>query len=320
MTNRRILKSEIIIKSPSRLHLGFYGIPESYGYTYGSMGLAIDYAPVILSIKNSSKFKTNLPKKYTSSVLKYLETIKTKPKIELTALSMPDSHIGLGSGTQITLSVISAINKFFSLNLSYDEILKISSRGLRSGTGIASFKKGGFIVDACKSGDKIPKTLLQTKLPKSWRLILVNDKKSRGQFGKSELDFFNKTKKQKSLFNELPNIVLRGILPSVLYDEFDKFTIAFNEFQNLTSRYYSPKQSSPFVSKDINIVMNYIQKEHNVAVGQSSWGPLSYIFTNSLDNAKKIRNILEKNYCNYKNLTYTIVRPSNTGHTFKYNI
>ena len=60
MTNRRILKSEIIIKSPSRLHLGFYGIPESYGY--GSMGLAIDYAPVILSIKNSSKFKTNLPK------------------------------------------------------------------------------------------------------------------------------------------------------------------------------------------------------------------------------------------------------------------
>ena len=164
MTNRRILKSEIIIKSPSRLHLGFYGIPESYGYTYGSMGLAIDYAPVILSIKNSSKFKTNLPKKYTSSVLKYLETIKTKPKIELTALSMPDSHIGLGSGTQITLSVISAINKFFSLNLSYDEILKISSRGLRSGTGIASFKKGGFIVDACKSGDKIPKTFAPNKI------------------------------------------------------------------------------------------------------------------------------------------------------------
>ncbi|GIS45897.1 MAG: hypothetical protein Ct9H90mP18_02290 [Gammaproteobacteria bacterium] len=59
-------------------------------------------------------------------------------------------------------------------------------------------KKGGFIVDACKSGDKIPKTLLQTKLPKTWRLILVNDKKSRGQFGKPELDFFNKTKKQKS--------------------------------------------------------------------------------------------------------------------------
>ena len=59
MTNRRVLKSEIIIKSPSRLHLGFYGIPESYGYTYGSMGLAIDYAPVILSIKNSSKFKSD---------------------------------------------------------------------------------------------------------------------------------------------------------------------------------------------------------------------------------------------------------------------
>ena len=76
MTNRRILKSEIIIKSPSRLHLGFYGIPESYGYTYGSMGLAIDYAPVILSIKNSSKFKTLKPvafaKNSNSGMEKYL--------------------------------------------------------------------------------------------------------------------------------------------------------------------------------------------------------------------------------------------------------
>ena len=320
MTNRRILKSEIIIKSPSRIHLGFYGISESYGYTYGSMGLAIDYAPVILSIKKSSKFKTNLPKKYTNSVLSYLESIKTKPKFELMALSVPDSHIGLGSGTQIILSVISVINKFFSLNLNYDEILEISSRGLRSGTGIASFKKGGFIVDACKSGDKIPKPLLQIKLPKSWRLILVNDTRVRGEFGKSELDFFKRTKKQKNLFNELPNIILRGILPSVLYDEFDKFIIAFNKFQKLTSKYYSSKQSTPFISKDINIIMNCIQKEHNVAVGQSSWGPLSYIFTNSLDDAKQISNILEKKYCNYKNLTYTIVRPSNTGHTFKYNI
>ena len=66
--------------------------------------------------------------------------------------------------------------------------------------------------------------------------------------------------------------------------------------------------------------MNYIQKHHNLPVGQSSWGPLSYIFTESLDKAKEIKNILEKNYCNYDNLTYTIVRPSNTGHIFKHQI
>ena len=36
--------------------------------------------------------------------------------------------------------------------------------------------------------------------------------------------------------------------------------------------------------------MNYIQKHHNLPVGQSSWGPLSYIFTESLDKAKEIKN------------------------------
>ena len=30
---------ELSITSPSRLHLGFYGFDDSYGYKYGSMGL-----------------------------------------------------------------------------------------------------------------------------------------------------------------------------------------------------------------------------------------------------------------------------------------
>ena len=313
-------KSRIIIKTPSRIHLGFYGISETYGYSFGSMGLAVNYGHVILSIEPSKNFQTNLSKKYTNSILGYLESIGVKPKFSLTALSLPNSHIGLGSGTQIVLSVISIIDKFFHLNLRYDEVLKISSRGLRSGTGIASFKKGGFIVDACKVDNKIPKTLLQTKLPKSWRLILINDKKIKGQHGKVEFELFNIIKKEKNIFRDLPDIVLRGIIPSILYDDFEKFTFAFNKFQKLTSKFYTLKQSCTFISENINRIMNYIQKHHNLPVGQSSWGPLSYIFTESLDKAKEIKNILEKNYCNYDNLTYTIVRPSNTGHIFKHQI
>ena len=31
---------ESVISSPSRLHLGFYGLDDDYGYTFGSMGVA----------------------------------------------------------------------------------------------------------------------------------------------------------------------------------------------------------------------------------------------------------------------------------------
>ena len=50
---------ELSITSPSRLHLGFYGFDDSYGYKYGSMGLAINAYKTSLSIKKSKIFSNN---------------------------------------------------------------------------------------------------------------------------------------------------------------------------------------------------------------------------------------------------------------------
>tara|TARA_Y100000817_G_scaffold298748_1_gene276221 strand:+ start:80 stop:1042 length:963 start_codon:yes stop_codon:yes gene_type:complete len=311
---------EISIQSPSRLHLGFYGISDTYGYSYGSMGLSINHAHVNLSIKLSSSFQSNLPKKYTNPMLKYLNNINVKPKFDLKASSLPKMHIGLGSGTQITLSVIMIINKFLNLNLNYQEVVKISQRGLRSGTGIASFKDGGFIIDACKAQKKLPKILLQKKFPKTWRIILLNDKKIVGKFGKSERNFFKGMKNSKKTYPELSDIIMRGIIPSVIYEDFDNFIFAINRFQKITSKFYSSNQGNVFISNDINNIMKDMQKNNNVGIGQSSWGPLSYIFTDSIDYARDLIDFIEKKYCNCDNLTYTIVRPSNTGHIIKNKI
>ena len=50
---------ESVISSPSRLHLGFYGLDDDYGYTFGSMGVAIDEYQTKLLITSSKKFSTN---------------------------------------------------------------------------------------------------------------------------------------------------------------------------------------------------------------------------------------------------------------------
>ena len=59
-------RKELIITSPSRLHLGFYGFDDTYGYKYGSMGLAINAHKTLISIKQSKSFISHLPKKFTS--------------------------------------------------------------------------------------------------------------------------------------------------------------------------------------------------------------------------------------------------------------
>ena len=69
-------RKDLIITSPSRLHLGFYGFDDAYGYKYGSMGLAINANKTVISIKKSKKFKSDLPKKYTLPILKYLKSKK----------------------------------------------------------------------------------------------------------------------------------------------------------------------------------------------------------------------------------------------------
>ena len=62
MTKKR---KELIITSPSRLHLGFYGFDDIYGYKYGSMGLAINSNKTVISVKQSKKLISDLPDKYT---------------------------------------------------------------------------------------------------------------------------------------------------------------------------------------------------------------------------------------------------------------
>ena len=53
---------ELIISSPARLHLGFFGIENTYGYSYGCMGLAINHHKTLIKIRKGQKFNSNIPK------------------------------------------------------------------------------------------------------------------------------------------------------------------------------------------------------------------------------------------------------------------
>ena len=164
---------EIIITSPSRLHLGFYGFDAHHGYKYGSMGLAINAHKTIISVKHSQNMVSDLPKKYTLPLIKYLKLKGVKNRFEIKTLQKPPSHVGLGSGTQLSLSIGMAICKLFQLNLETNDIANLYNRGQRSGTGISIFNQGGFVVDACKKDRLIPRVMFKSKFPKDLSLIHI---------------------------------------------------------------------------------------------------------------------------------------------------
>ena len=108
--SKNIVKLEI--SSPARLHLGFYGIKNNYGYSYGSMGLGIKSYDTKLSINRAKNFATNIPKKYIGPIIKYLKSNNIKTNIDINVIEKSSSHVGLGSGTQLSLCVGKIISEY----------------------------------------------------------------------------------------------------------------------------------------------------------------------------------------------------------------
>ena len=302
---------KVIVDSPARLHLGFYGINKDLDYSFGSIGLAINAFRTIVSAKYARKSQSSLTNVKLNQILKKKNINKS---YVLEIISSPPKHIGLGSGTQLSLCFIHAINILLNLNLSKDECIRLSSRGKRSGIGIGTFYSGGFVVDGCKKDHLYPKTLFNLKFPKQWHIILINDTSRRGSFGRKESEFFNNKKNTTETINkELSFILMRGLFPSILYEDFDNFCDNLNLYQKTTSRFYKSNQRDTYLSNDIAKIIKFVTNSGFKGVGQSSWGPLSYIFTESKAEAEDVIKVMESKFKVYNNLNYQIVGVSNTG-------
>ena len=310
----------IIVTSPSRLHLGFYGMNNDYGYSFGSIGLAINAFHTVISAKKSVSNKFNITGKNLSLAKKFVKKYISDDKFEINMLSKPNNHIGLGSGTQASLCLVRALSLFSDAKLSQEQLIEISNRGRRSGIGIGAFYNGGFIIDGCKKDNEFPHILYNVKFPRKWHVILINDKSIKGtsglteeKFFKASLDYYN----HKKLSNELTNILLRGLFPAILYNDFDNFSKCLHEFQKNTSKFYFKNQKKFFLSDDIDKVMKYVLKSGYPGIGQSSWGPISYIFMRSKNEAKDLIKSMENKFKLYNNLSYHVVGANNSGHSIK---
>ena len=305
---------KVVVDSPARLHLGFYGINKDLDYSYGSIGLAINAFRTVVSAEYVRKSESSLSNAKLNQINQLLKKKNINKNYKLEILKSPPKHIGLGSGTQLSLCSIYALNILLNLNLSKDECIKLSTRGKRSGIGIGTFYNGGFIVDGCKKDHLYPKTLFNLKFPKEWHVILINDTTQRGSFGKKESDFFeNKKNKTETINKELSFILMRGLFPSILYKDFSNFCDNLNRYQELTSRFYKINQKDTYLSNDISKIIRFASNSGFKGVGQSSWGPLSYIFVESKAEANDLIKTMESKFKMYNNLDYQIVSITNTG-------
>ena len=79
--------------------------------------------------------------------------------------------------------------------------------------------------------------------------------------------------------DRLCRLVLLGILPAVVEHDLISFGRAMSELQEHVGNHFSPAQGGPYARPAVESIVRYLEGEGLSGVGQSSWGPTIYAFT-----------------------------------------
>ncbi len=272
------------IKTPSRIHITLIDLNGEIGRVDGGVGLALENPFVLIKAETADEVivrgdSENIGR-YKAVAMKFYE--KFNCGIEIEVLKDFKAHVGLGSGTQISLAIGKAYADLYEMDMSIREIAKFVGRGGTSGIGIAAFEKGGFILDGGHS-KKEKKSFLPSSFSKAkpapilarydfpeWDIYLFIPE-NKGFFGMREKDLFEKNTPLKlEEVRELCHIILMKLLPSIVEEDLEDFSKAIYRIQHIGFKRAEISQYGDLIKNVIELAKDY------GAIGMSSTGPVTY--------------------------------------------
>jgi beta-ribofuranosylaminobenzene 5'-phosphate synthase len=291
------------VESSARLHLGFYNL---WGIrAYGSIGVMIDKPRVIVEAEPADSIeivnKTRIP--VEREVRFVLERLRVD-NIRITILEAIPRHVGLGSTTQLMLSVAMATNKLKNLGLTVREAAALLGRGRVSGIGVGVFERGGFIVDSGRrlsngrltpisSPHDIPGVIFHHSLPRDRVFLIIIPSGPRGLAEDEEWKYLSKPLGETGEANhKLHEILLEKMLPGIIEENPHDFGEALTTIQAIVGEYFSRVQHGVYSNKVSERLAAILRENGALAVGQSSWGPTIYGFYNNASEAKEAKKLI----------------------------
>lgn len=201
-------------------------------------------------------------------------------QLDITIEQAIPEHVGLGSGTQMSLAIGSALNAIYDLGLTVRDIAAITERGLRSGIGIGIFEQGGLVVDGGRGEKTItPPLLVHMPIPADWYFILVFDQRGQGLHGLQEIEAF----KQLPAFPQqeaarLCYLLLMQGLPALAEQNLADFGDVITQLQNSVGGHFAAAQGGVFTSKEVALAMHWLSTQGAVAIGQTSWDQRAFVW------------------------------------------
>ena len=313
---QRISENKTIeVIAPARLHLGFLDMNGSVGRKFGSIGLSLSDIATHLSVTEASEVTATGPSaQYAEEYAKLiLDNLMLDRGVHIKIDKAIPEHAGLGSGTQLSLAVGTAITRLFGKSLTTRELAKFFHRGARSGIGTGTFDSGGFIVDGGRGeSTDIPPVITHLPFPEEWRVLLVFDKDVEGISGNPEKQIFNELLPMTGeVSGRICRLVLMQVLPALAEKNCVDFGSAITEIQTMVGEHFSDAQNGHYSSQRVAEIMHWLSDNGATGIGQSSWGPTGFaIYPNELEAYSALQSV-RKNWQEEKNLDFCLCTARN---------
>lgn len=305
------------ITTPCRIHLSLIDENGYTGRVDGGIGLMLDQPNVVFEASNSAdEFQIECDQYYRESI----EVINEKASKIFKELNISNknfhfnlekyypSHVGLGSKTQLSLAIATAIAKLKNIDLTTQQLTRLVERGGTSGIGWRGFETGGFILDAghefgigkeketflpssaCSHAHPAL-TIFRYPIPENWRFVIVIPNLKKGAYGDEEIGIFQKYAPiPKEEVNEVSHQILMKVLPGILKNNLKSFGDGLKRIQSIGFKKIEIELQNDIVKRLLNFFEDYGVN----AYAMSSFGPSVIGITKSDAEAAKLKETLQE--------------------------
>jgi beta-ribofuranosylaminobenzene 5'-phosphate synthase len=293
--NRFLDTRRVIVSTPSRVHVTLIDMHGGSGRVDGGIGITLDEPGILLEAELSPVLQVSGGDEATRERIRLLASgvlvqIGAGGSVAITVRSSYPSHVGLGSGSQLSLAVARAICELHGRQLPVRELARLVGRGGTSGIGTAAFENGGFIIDgghrfgdggektdfrpsSASRGISPPPVISRHDFPADWRILLAIPDLPPGASGGAETDIFrNHCPVPLADVQELCHEVLMRMLPGIAGHDLDLFGSSVNAVQHLGFKKVELGLQPPQVTG----LLDVLRGAGTAGAGLSSFGPAVY--------------------------------------------
>jgi len=279
------------VTTAARLHFGFQNLSLAHERLYGGVGLALDEPRLTVEATRAETVQCD-----DAATEPYVRRVVDALDVPGAAVSVEERfprHVGLGSGTQLSLATLIAVVRAYDRTADARTYAPQLGRGGRSGIGVAAFESGGFVVDGGHPTERftaeppaegdwdVPPVLAHHDVPSHWRFVVVVPDTDPGQSGSAEDQSMRQAveRADPGIADEISTLLTRRLLPAIATRDHSDFGQAAARLGRLNGAWYADEQGGVYRPPAGSLVESLSSAQVISGAGQSSWGPTVWALT-----------------------------------------